>query len=138
MEMNKLDEILSTSECLYINFKSRHWNVYGDKFIALHEEFDKIADLMIEISDKCAERIVQLGDIPSHSFSQFIENSFIKQNEAILDWKNMCIESVSELDDLYKYILLSLDDFDETTQNVLLNFTEKIEFYKMVMSKMIK
>ena len=41
--------------------KQAHWNVKGPHFIALHELFDKISDLVLEQIDEIAERITSLG-----------------------------------------------------------------------------
>jgi starvation-inducible DNA-binding protein len=41
--------------------KQAHWNVKGPHFIALHELFDKLYDVVGEYVDELAERAVQLG-----------------------------------------------------------------------------
>ena len=45
--------------------KQAHWNVRGPGFIALHELFDKTADLLAESADSLAERLATLGGSPS-------------------------------------------------------------------------
>jgi starvation-inducible DNA-binding protein len=46
---------------LFTQIKQAHWNVKGPSFIALHELFDKIAEIVEEHSDLLAERITALG-----------------------------------------------------------------------------
>ena len=41
---------------LHAQVKQAHWNVRGPNFIAIHELFDKVADVVEEYSDKIAER----------------------------------------------------------------------------------
>jgi starvation-inducible DNA-binding protein len=41
--------------------KQAHWNVKGPHFIALHELFDKISDVLLEQIDEIAERVTSLG-----------------------------------------------------------------------------
>lgn len=41
--------------------KHAHWSVRGPGFIALHELFDKVVDVVDEQADDIAERIAQLG-----------------------------------------------------------------------------
>jgi starvation-inducible DNA-binding protein len=41
--------------------KQAHWNVKGPHFIALHELFDKLYDVVGDWVDDLAERVVQLG-----------------------------------------------------------------------------
>ena len=56
-----LNERLSDAIDLQSQVKQAHWNVKGPHFIALHELFDKISDVMLEQIDEIAERITSLG-----------------------------------------------------------------------------
>jgi starvation-inducible DNA-binding protein len=52
---------LADSVDLFTQVKQAHWNVKGPHFIALHELFDKIAEIVERQSDMLAERITALG-----------------------------------------------------------------------------
>lgn len=140
MDINKLDTILCSAKCMYSNMKARHWTVYGDHFITLHKTFDEIAGVINDLADKCAERLIQYGEIPSHTFEQFKEESFIGQDPTIKDWKEMCRDTEEELSAIYLLINNCFDrkDFDETTNSMLTIYTERMEFYRMMISRMIK
>lgn len=56
-----LNDRLSDAIDLQSQVKQAHWNVKGPHFIALHELFDKISDVMLEQIDVIAERITSLG-----------------------------------------------------------------------------
>jgi len=56
-----LNERLADSLVMSLNAKHAHWNVKGANFIALHELFDKIAEMHTEHADDVAERITALG-----------------------------------------------------------------------------
>lgn len=56
-----LNNRLADAIDLQSQIKQAHWNVKGPHFIALHELFDKISDVMIEQIDEIAERITSLG-----------------------------------------------------------------------------
>jgi len=64
----KIVELLGSrlSSCidLYLQTKQAHWNVKGPSFIALHELFDKVGEVVEDSVDDLAERIVQLGGTP--------------------------------------------------------------------------
>lgn len=46
---------------LFTQVKQAHWNVKGPSFIALHELFDEIAEIIEEHGDLIAERITAMG-----------------------------------------------------------------------------
>lgn len=139
MDLKRLDQILCSAQCLYGNMKARHWNVSGSHFIELHKTFDKIANTVLEMGDKCAERLVQYNEIPSHTFAQFLEGSIIDQDPVIKDWELMVSETEKELDAMYRFIdeCLQMKVFDEITNSMLTDYTGKTEFYRMEMNRMI-
>src|ERR1700737_2837796 len=56
-----LNDRLADAIDLQSQVKQAHWNVKGPNFIALHELFDKISDLVLEQIDEIAERVSSLG-----------------------------------------------------------------------------
>ena len=56
-----LNRHLAAAIDLHAQVKQAHWNVRGPTFIAIHELFDKVADVVEEYSDKLAERAGTLG-----------------------------------------------------------------------------
>jgi starvation-inducible DNA-binding protein len=52
---------LADSVDLFTQIKQAHWNVKGPSFIALHELFDLVAEIVEDQSDLLAERIAALG-----------------------------------------------------------------------------
>jgi len=56
-----LNDRLADAIDLQSQVKQAHWNVKGPNFIALHELFDKISDLILEYIDDIAERVTSLG-----------------------------------------------------------------------------
>jgi starvation-inducible DNA-binding protein len=56
-----LNERLADAIDLQSQVKQAHWNVKGPNFIALHELFDKISDVLLEQIDTIAERVTSLG-----------------------------------------------------------------------------
>src|SRR5450759_4861030 len=58
-----LNARLSDAIDLQTQCKQAHWNVKGPDFIALHELFDKLNEVVEGYVDDIAERAVQLGGI---------------------------------------------------------------------------
>ncbi len=58
-----LNERLADLIDLKLQAKQAHWNVKGPSFIALHELFDDVAELLDGHVDDAAERITALGGV---------------------------------------------------------------------------
>jgi starvation-inducible DNA-binding protein len=56
-----LNQNLADTLDLQLQAKQAHWNVKGPSFIALHELFDKVADVAEAGADMLAERITALA-----------------------------------------------------------------------------
>ena len=56
-----LNDRLAYAIDLQSQIKQAHWNVKGPNFIALHELFDKLSDVVLEQIDEIAERVTTLG-----------------------------------------------------------------------------
>jgi starvation-inducible DNA-binding protein len=56
-----LNDRLAEAIDLQSQVKQAHWNVKGPNFIALHELFDKISDVILDQIDEIAERVTSLG-----------------------------------------------------------------------------
>lgn len=58
-----LNERLADCLDVALQAKQAHWNVKGPSFIALHELFDDVADMLRDHSDTIAERATALGGV---------------------------------------------------------------------------
>jgi starvation-inducible DNA-binding protein len=56
-----LNQNLADTLDLHLQAKQAHWNVKGSSFIALHELFDKVAEVAREGADMLAERATALA-----------------------------------------------------------------------------
>jgi starvation-inducible DNA-binding protein len=73
-----LNRHLAAAIDLHAQVKQAHWNVRGPTFIAIHELFDKVADVVEEYSDKIAERAGSLGGTAEGTVQTATERSFLE------------------------------------------------------------
>jgi len=58
-----LNQNLADTLDLQLQAKQAHWNVKGSSFIALHELFDKVAEIAEDGADTLAERVTALAGV---------------------------------------------------------------------------
>ena len=91
--IEKLNGLLSSYHIFYINVRGYHWNVKGEHFFSLHAKFEELyTDLQLQI-DEIAERILTLGGVPLHAYSDFSENASIKEDKNVHDGK-ACVKGL--------------------------------------------
>lgn len=75
----KLNELLANYQVFYMNTRGFHWNIKGENFFELHQKFEELyTDLQIKI-DELAERVLTLGHVPLHSYTEYTKVSTIKE-----------------------------------------------------------
>ncbi|MBN2173868.1 MAG: DNA starvation/stationary phase protection protein [Bacteroidales bacterium] len=98
--VDKLNAYLSDVQIIYMNVRGYHWNVVGKQFFALHEKFEEIYNSLNEMADEIAERILMLGGVPLHSFSDYLKRAKIKERlnvSSANDTVNAFLEDVALL-----------------------------------------
>ncbi len=75
-----LNDLLANYSTFYQNTRGYHWNIRGDKFFELHVKFEELYnDLFLKI-DEVAERILTLGYVPKHKFTDYLGISEIRES----------------------------------------------------------
>ena len=128
---DKLNVLLSNLQVLYINTRGFHWNLKGDNFFELHLKFEELyTDLQLKI-DEVAERILTLGHVPDHSYSEYLRHAKIKEvvNQGNgKDALKSVMDSLSILLDEEREILqLAADANDEGTNALMSDYIRQQE-----------
>jgi starvation-inducible DNA-binding protein len=97
----QLNELLANYSIFYQNVRGYHWNIKGDKFFELHVKFEELYnDLLLKI-DEIAERILTLGSVPQHNYSQYKKTSGIQESAQVSDG----LKAVSDILAAYQIII---------------------------------
>jgi starvation-inducible DNA-binding protein len=74
-----LQQLLADFQVFYTNLRGFHWNVKGKEFFVLHSQFENLYDNAAAKTDEIAERILMLGGVPAHNFSEYLKLSKVKE-----------------------------------------------------------
>jgi starvation-inducible DNA-binding protein len=97
----KLNELLANYSLFYQNTRGYHWNIKGEKFFELHLKFEELYnDLLLKI-DEVAERILTLGHVPNHTYTDYESLSTIKESKQVSDG----IKAVDDILNSFKIII---------------------------------
>ncbi len=98
--VDKLNVYLSDVQIVYMNLRGYHWNIVGKQFFALHEKYEKIYDVVNDMADEIAERIIILGGVPVHAYSKYIKMATIKEKENVVTADATLKEVIAEINHL--------------------------------------
>lgn len=97
MEFEILDRLLATIAVTTQNVRGRHWTLYGPHYKSWHPFFDEVYKELNKAADNVAELIVQLGGLPVHSMSGFLETSAVSDMVTLSDWHRYVRDTRDEL-----------------------------------------
>jgi starvation-inducible DNA-binding protein len=128
---DSLNDLLANYQVFYTNVRGFHWNIKGEKFFELHLKFEELYDDLVVKIDEIAERVLTLQGFPPHAFSDYLEQSEIKETKLVSDGRN----AVSSILDAFEVLLvkqrslLSLSDEanDEGTNALMSDYIREQE-----------
>lgn len=98
--VEELNELLANYSIFYQNVRGYHWNIKGEKFFELHVKFEELYnDLFVKI-DEIAERILTLGGMPNHNFSEYAKTSIIDEATEVCDGLHTVMDILGTLQKL--------------------------------------
>lgn len=123
MYTEKLNTLLATYQLHYQNLRSLHWNIKGQNFFELHLKYEELYTRTQVIIDDLAEQLLTLRVVPFSTFSDYLKNSLVKENEIInngeigiqyiLDAQQVILKLEKEL------LALSAENEDESTNGLM-------------------
>lgn len=120
----QLNDLLANYQIFYMNVRGFHWNIKGSKFFELHVKFEELyTDLQIKI-DEIAERVLTLGQTPTHSFSAYLAVSKIAPVTDVTDSESTVasvLHSFKTVITKQRALLLASGEADDEGTNALMS-----------------
>ena len=120
----KLNILLANYSVFYQNTRGAHWNIKGEQFFVLHPKFEELYDNLVLKIDEIAERILTLGHVPNHNYSDYLKVSTIKESKEVHNGKK-CVEDILNsfkvVIDLQRELLEITDKANDEGTNALVS-----------------
>lgn len=132
--VNGLQQLLADFQVYYTNLRGYHWNIKGQSFFVLHSKFEDLYNDAAEKVDELAERILMLGGIPEHRFSEYLKIARVKESGYV----DKAGEALGNILETYRHFIgeerhllaLASEAGDEVTVSMLSDYLKEQE--KMV------
>lgn len=126
-----LNEVLANYQVFYQNVRGYHWNIKGENFFSLHQQFEDLYNRAHMNIDEIAERILTLEETPLHAFSDYIERAKIKETRNVSDGRKAAqhvVESYGTLIKLERGVIEYASEVgDEATADMLTGYISEQE-----------
>jgi starvation-inducible DNA-binding protein len=85
----ELQRVFASEFSFYLKAANFHWNVEGEPFYQLHLMLERIYNEVLESIDIYAEELRALQIVTPASLSQFLQLTYIQDENAPGDWKGL-------------------------------------------------
>ncbi len=129
--VSELNTLLSNYHVYYQNLRNFHWNIQGQNFFDLHNQFEALYnDARLKI-DEIAERILTLRHRPLSRLTDYLTISKIPEATLVEDDRKMVLTILQNhqilISNLRKVIKLASEAEDEGTIDMVGSFLENLE-----------
>lgn len=83
----QLNQLLADFQIFYINARGFHWNIRGEHFFELHLKFEELYTDALTRIDEIAERILTLGHVPLHTYSDYLKQARLREQANVTQAK---------------------------------------------------
>lgn len=123
---NNLSRVLAANYFLYHKSLYYHWNVKGREFVSLHALFEEIYQKLHKNGDVIAERIRVLGFITPGRYKDFLELSFISEDENLPSSSDNMVSNLIKDNEMMvkecrKIIDVTSKAFDEVSTDLIVS-----------------
>lgn len=133
-----LNGLLATYSVHYQKLRNYHWNVKGQDFFDLHEQFEAQYNEALLHIDDIAERIRIFQETPLSTMKEYLEISTIKETSANLSSDLMVREILSDyrllLEHMFSVVEIAADQNDSGTEEMVKVFIHDIEKHHWMLS----
>ncbi len=129
--VNELNKLLSNYHIYYQNLRNFHWNIKGENFFDLHNQFEELYnDARLKI-DEIAERILTLRHQPISRFSEYLEVGNIEESRMLAEDREMVLTILDNHQILIQNLRAVIESAgkvdDEGTIDMAGSFLENLE-----------
>jgi len=127
----ELNTLLADYHLYYQKLRNFHWNITGNNFFDLHQQFEELyTDARVKI-DEIAERILTLRYHPMSNMSDYLEKSAINESGTELNDHKMVAEILFAhgilLKQMSKVVKKATDISDEGTIDLIGAYIRELE-----------
>ena len=129
--VNELNTLLSNYHVYYQNLRNFHWNIKGENFFDLHNQFEELYNDARMRIDEIAERILTLRHRPLSRITDYLTIATIPEATLIEDDRDMVLEILENhktlIANLRAVINYASEAKDEGTIDMVGSFLESLE-----------
>jgi starvation-inducible DNA-binding protein len=129
--VNQLNKLLADYQLYYQNLRNFHWNIKGENFFDLHNQFEALYQDAREKIDEIAERILTLQYRPLSSLSDYLTIGEVEEAGKVTEDRQMVLTILENhrilIKDMRETLAAADTSKDEGTTDLIGGFLSELE-----------
>ncbi|MFN4214509.1 MULTISPECIES: Dps family protein [unclassified Exiguobacterium] len=128
--LNTLNKEVANYGLLFVKLHNYHWYISGPHFFTYHEKLEELYNLIAELYDDVAERLLMNDGEPYATMKEYLEHSTLQEGDRHADTEQMIKDVIGDFKQIRQEMQDAMENFedgDEAIEDTFVSHIERLE-----------
>ncbi|WDH75003.1 DNA starvation/stationary phase protection protein [Exiguobacterium marinum] len=128
--LNTLNKEVANYGLLFVKLHNYHWYINGPHFFTYHEKLEELYNLVAELYDDVAERLLMNDGEPFATMKEYLEHSTLKEGDRHAETEQMIKDIINDFKQIRQEMQDAMEKFedgDEAIEDTFVSHIERLE-----------
>jgi len=128
--LNTLNQEVANYGLLFVKLHNYHWYISGPHFFTYHEKLEELYNLVAELYDDVAERLLMNDGAPYATMKEYLEHSTLEEGNRDADTDQMIKDVINDFKQIRQEMqdaMEAFEDGDEAIEDTFVSHIERLE-----------
>lgn len=128
--LNTLNKEVANYGLLFVKLHNYHWYISGPHFFTYHEKLEELYNLVAELYDDVAERLLMNDGEPYATMKEYLEFATLQEGDRNADTEQMIKDVIDDFKQIRQEMqdaMESFEDGDEAIEDTFVSHIERLE-----------
>ena len=128
--LSTLNKEVANYGLLFVKLHNYHWYISGPHFFTYHEKLEELYNLVAELYDDVAERLLMNDGEPFATMKEYLEHSTLQEGDRNAETEQMIKDIINDFKQIRQEMQDAMEHFedgDEAIEDTLISHIERLE-----------
>ncbi|MCT4785454.1 DNA starvation/stationary phase protection protein [Exiguobacterium aestuarii] len=128
--LNTLNKEVANYGLLFVKLHNYHWYISGPHFFTYHEKLEELYNLVAELYDDVAERLLMNDGEPFATMKEYLEHSTLNEGDRHAETDQMIKDIINDFKQIRQEMQDAMENFedgDEAIEDTFVSHIERLE-----------
>ncbi|MCT4796791.1 MAG: DNA starvation/stationary phase protection protein [Exiguobacterium sp.] len=128
--LNTLNKEVANYGLLFVKLHNYHWYISGPHFFTYHEKLEELYNLVAELYDDVAERLLMNDGEPYATMKEYLEHSTLQEGDRHAETDQMIKDIIGDFKQIRQEMQDAMENFedgDEAIEDTFVSHIERLE-----------